>query len=70
MSKSRFAHVNFERKSLIYAFLFSLKFLGIENCKHHANMRSSFKYRFKRKFVRVSVERKPNVNAFLFYGYN
>ena len=29
-------------------------------------MRNSFKYRFKRKydFVRISVERKPNVNVF------
>ena len=32
-------------------------------------MVSSFKYRFKREydFARVSVERKPNINEFLFY---
>ena len=30
MSNARFARVNFERKSITYAFLFCLKFLGIE----------------------------------------
>ena len=30
MSNAKFARVNFERKPFIYAFLFFLKFLGIE----------------------------------------